>query len=201
MARARNFDEDEVLDKAIDIFRRQGFKTTTPEELVTHLGLSRSSLYNTYGDKRSLFIRSLQRYQEQTSKALNDLADSGTDAMTAIRNIFEFTVDNCLQDDMPKGCFLVNSIVEFGSEDTETVAVVKESMETNRNTLLRLVKKGQKEGSISNIAKPAALADYLVNCLSGISVSSKAGADKNACEAIVKNSLAILQPQKSPIPA
>jgi len=81
------------------------------------------------------------------------------------------------------------------------VAVVKESMDTNRNTLLRLVKKGQKEGSISNIAKPAALADYLVNCLSGISVSSKAGADRNACEAIVKNSLAILQPQKSPIPA
>lgn len=199
MGRARNFDEDEVLDKAIDIFRRQGFKTTTPEELVTHLGLSRSSLYNTYGDKRSLFIRSLQRYQEQTSKALNDLADSSVDAMTAIRKIFEFTVDNCLDEAMPKGCFLVNSIVEFGAEDTETVAVVKESMDTNRATLLRLVKKGQKEGSISNIAKAGALADYLVNCLSGISVSSKAGADRAACEAIVKNSLAILLPQKSAV--
>jgi TetR/AcrR family transcriptional repressor of nem operon len=201
MGRARNFDEDEVLDKAVDIFRRQGFKATTPEELVTHLGLSRSSLYNTYGDKRSLFIRSLQRYQEQTSIALNDLADSGKDAMTAVRMIFEFTVDNCLEDAMPKGCFLVNSIVEFGAEDIETVAVVKESMDANRATLLRLVKRGQKEGSISNIAKPGALADYLVNCLSGISVSTKGGADRAACDAIVKNSLAILQPQKSAVPA
>lgn len=199
MARARNFDENEVLDKAVDIFRRQGFKTTTPEELVTHLGISRSSLYNTYGDKHSLFIKSLERYQEQTSKALNDLADGDKNAMTAIRNIFEFTVDNCLEDAMPKGCFLVNSIVEFGNEDVETAAIVKESMDANRSTLLRLVKRGQKEGSISNIAKPAALADYLVNCLSGISVSTKAGADRAACDAIIKNSLAILQPQKSPV--
>lgn len=199
MARARNFDENDVLDKAVDIFRRQGFKTTTPEELVTHLGISRSSLYNTYGDKRSLFIKALERYQEQTSHALNDLADSGKDAMTAIRNIFEFTVNNCLEDAMPKGCFLVNSIVEFGNEDPETLAIVKESMDTNRDTLLRLVKRGQKEGTISNIAKPTALADYLVNCLSGISVSTKAGADRAACDAIIRNSLAILKPEKSPV--
>jgi TetR/AcrR family transcriptional repressor of nem operon len=198
MARARNFIENEVLDKAVDIFRRKGFKSTTPEELVTHLGISRSSLYNTYGDKRSLFIRSLERYQEQTSNALNDLAESNKDALTAIRYIFEFTVDNCLADAMPKGCFLVNSIVEFGSEDAETLAIVKDSMDTNRSTLLRLVKRGQKEGTISDIAKPAALADYLVNCLSGISVSTKAGADRKACEAIIKNSLAMLQPQKDP---
>ncbi|MCF6407773.1 TetR/AcrR family transcriptional regulator [Chitinophaga filiformis] len=194
MARSRNFDESEVLDKAVGIFRRQGFKTTTPEELVTHLGISRSSLYNTYGDKHSLFVKSLERYQEQTSKALNDIAHSYKDAMSAICHIFEFTVDNCLEDAMPKGCFLVNSIVEFGNEDTEIIAIVKESMEANRATLLSLVKRGQREGSISNIAKPTALADYLVNCLSGISVSTKAGADRAACEAIIKNSLAILKP-------
>lgn len=199
MARARNFDENEVLDKAVEIFRRQGFKTTTPEELVVHLGISRSSLYNTYGDKRSLFIKSLERYQEQTSKALNDFADGSKDAMAAIRTIFKFTVDNCLEDAMPRGCFLVNSIVEFGNEDPETAGIVKESMDVNRTILLRLVKRGQKEGSISNIAKPAALADYLVNCLSGISVSTKAGADRAACEAIIKNSLAILEPEKSPV--
>lgn len=195
MARAKNFDENEVLDKAVDIFRRRGYKTTTPEELVTHLGISRSSLYNTYGDKHSLFIRSLQRYQEQTSKALNDLANGNDDAMTAIRKIFNFTVDNCLEDAMPKGCFLVNSIVEFGPDDKETVAIVKESMDTNRSTLLRIIKKGQKEGSISTVAKPGALADYLVNCLSGISVSTKGGADRAACETIIKNSLTILRPQ------
>lgn len=199
MARARNFDENEVLDKAVDIFRRQGFKTTTPEELVTHLGISRSSLYNTYGDKRSLFIRSLERYQEQTSDALTGLADEKGNAMTAIRNIFEFTVNNCLEDAMPRGCFLVNSIVEFGNEDPETLAIVKESMDTNRATMLRLVKRGQKEGSVSNIAKPTALADYLVNCLSGISVSTKAGVDRAGCEAIINNSLAILKPEKAAV--
>jgi TetR/AcrR family transcriptional repressor of nem operon len=143
----------------------------------------------------------LQRYQEQTSKALNDLANGSDDAMTAIRKIFNFTVDSCLEDTMPKGCFLVNSIVEFGADDEETVAIVKESMDANRSILLRIIKKGQKEGSISNNAKPGALADYLVNCLSGISVSTKGGADRAACETIIRNSLAILQPQKQSIPA
>jgi TetR/AcrR family transcriptional repressor of nem operon len=52
MARTKNFDQDTVLDKAVDIFRRQGYRGTTPAELVEHLGISRSSLYDTYGDKR-----------------------------------------------------------------------------------------------------------------------------------------------------
>lgn len=139
----------------------------------------------------------MHRYQEQTSQALNDIAQNSKDAMTAIRSIFEFSVNNCFADGMPKGCFLVNSIVEFGAEETETAAIVKESMDTNRDTLLRVIKRGQKDRSIAMIAKPAALADYLVNCLSGISVSSKAGADKATCDAIVKNSLALLQPKPS----
>ena len=187
MARTKNFDETAVLDKAVDIFRRQGFKGTSPEELVTHLGISRSSLYNAYGDKRGLFIKSLDRYQELTSKALNDIADGAEDAFEGIKGIFDMTVHNLFEDKMPKGCFLVNSIVEFGADDADTVAIVKKSMDTNREAMLRLVKR------LDNKLDADTLADYLVNCLSGISVSAKAGISKEACEVIVEHSLGILK--------
>jgi TetR/AcrR family transcriptional repressor of nem operon len=193
MARTKNFDETAVLDKAVDIFRRQGFKGTSPEELVTHLGISRSSLYNAYGDKRGLFIKSLVRYQELTTKALNDIADGAVDAFQGIRDIFDMTVHNLFEDKMPKGCFLVNSIVEFGADDTETVDIVKKSMDTNRETMFGLVKRGQENGQLNNKLSADTLADYLVNCLSGISVSAKAGIDKAACKVIVEHSLNILK--------
>jgi TetR/AcrR family transcriptional repressor of nem operon len=195
MARTKNFDEDIVLDKAVDIFRRQGYKGTSPEELVFHLGISRSSLYSTYGDKRSLFIKALNRYRYQTTNALKNLAGSSASSYEAIKNIFQLTIDGCLDDNMPKGCFLVNSIVEFGPEDPETTGIVKESMNDNRDTLLQLIIKGQKEGEITNDLNAEALADYLVNCISGISISAKAGADRITCENITRNSIAILRNQ------
>jgi len=149
-------------------------------------------LYDTYGDKRTLFIKSLTRYQEATSKTLHDIADGASDALEGIKGIFELTLNGCFEDTMPQGCFLVNSIVEFGAEDMETTGIVQASMNDNRNTLLHLIERGQQNGQLNNNLKADALADFLVNNLSGISISAKAGTGREACEAIAQNAIAIL---------
>ncbi|WP_288879956.1 TetR/AcrR family transcriptional regulator [Pedobacter panaciterrae] len=197
MARTKNFDETTTLDRAVDIFRKQGYRATSPEELVSFLGISRSSLYSTYGDKKELFIKALDRYQKLTSKALNDIADSAEDGITGIRGIFAMTTDGVFDGDEPKGCLLVNSIVEFGPEDPRTVEILHESMKQNRETLIRLLKLGQQDGTVTKRTSPEHLADYLVNCLSGISVSAKGGSTRSSCELIAQSSLLLLLPSSN----
>lgn len=197
MARTKNFDETGILDRAIDIFRRQGYRATSPEELVIHLGISRSSLYSTYGDKKELFIKVLDRYQRLTSAALNQIADEAVDGITGIRQIFKVTTDGVFEGTEPKGCLLVNSIVEFGPEDTRTVDILHTSMTENRQTLLRLITRGQADGTVDSVSPAEQLADYLVNCLSGISVSAKGGNTRASCDLIAKSSLLLLLPSSS----
>ena len=64
MARTKDFDEDEVLTKAMNLFWLNGYNGTSMQDLVDGLGISRSSLYDTFGDKRSLFLKTLENYKK-----------------------------------------------------------------------------------------------------------------------------------------
>jgi TetR/AcrR family transcriptional repressor of nem operon len=194
MGRIRQFDEEEVIDKAVALFRRKGYLATSPRELVEELGISRSSLYDTFTDKRNLFIKALERYKDQTTRWLHELAVNADDPLEAIRQVFQLTIDGCLEETMPRGCFLVNSIVELSPDDKEIITLVQASMKDNEDVFCELIKKGQTAGRITTESTPRALARYLTNCLSGITVSVKAGADRKACKDIVRGSIAALRP-------
>ena len=190
--RTKNFDETAVLDKALTLFRKQGYKVTTPAELVDYLGISRSSLYNTFGDKRSLYIKALQRYRMLTTNGLEKVVNDSKAALPSIKKMFSLVVEECLEEDMPRGCFLINSLVELDAHDSELAEIVNGSMGDTKNAFSTLVRRGQETGEINKLLNAEAMADYLTNCVSGISISTKAGADKLKCESIVKNSIAIL---------
>ena len=68
MARPRAFQEDEVLDSAIECFWRRGLEATSVRDLAEHMGLNGPSLYNAFGDKRTLFARALERYATRTMR-------------------------------------------------------------------------------------------------------------------------------------
>jgi len=78
MARLKEFNEEDALDKAVAIFWNKGYNGTSAQDLVTHLGLSRSSLYDTFGDKHSLFIKALQRYQKKSYDDVSSLLQKST---------------------------------------------------------------------------------------------------------------------------
>jgi TetR/AcrR family transcriptional repressor of nem operon len=128
-------------------------------------------------------VLSLKRYREQTTAGLNAVVENTTDALQSIKDLFAVIIDGCLEDAMPKGCFLVNSLVEIAPDDQETKDIVTESMRDSKNAFRKLIEKAQQDGAV---------AEYFVNCSSGISISIKAGVDRATCENIVKSSLAIL---------
>ncbi len=187
MARTKEFNEDQALDKAIEIFWHKGYNGTSAQDLVNHLGLSRSSLYDTFGDKQKLFVKSLQRYQQQNQDILKELLENAENIKTALIEIFKQAVVESLQDRITKGCFMVNSSVELAMHDPEIAKIVHNNQKTVEDIFCQAIKKGQELGQISDKQEARSLARFIFNNYSGIRVLARAGErDKQVYDDILK---------------
>ena len=124
MARTKDFDEDEVLAKAIKLFWQKGYNGTSMQDLVDGLGISRSSIYDTFGDKHKLYLKALCTYRQSQVNIRNQILNAPVPAKTAIRQLMDLTIDQMIRDKQHKGCFLINSAVETAPHDKETNTIV-----------------------------------------------------------------------------
>ncbi|WP_369013649.1 TetR/AcrR family transcriptional regulator [Flavobacterium anhuiense] len=187
MARTKEFNEDQALDKAIEIFWHKGYNGTSAQDLVNHLGLSRSSLYDTFGDKQKLFVKSLKRYQKKNLDSLNELFENAENIKTALTEIFKQAVIESLQDRITKGCFMVNSAVELAMHDPEIAKIVHDNQKVVEDVFCNAVRKGQELGQISEKQDARSLARFIFNNYSGIRVLARAGEkDKQVYDDILK---------------
>src|SRR5262245_10373536 len=101
MARSKEFEINEVLDKAINLFWRQGYEKTSIQDLVDGMGIHRRSLYDTFGDKHQLFMDALNRYNAMTSSKITKRIERSASVKQAIRQLFEMTIS--LEENQTKG--------------------------------------------------------------------------------------------------
>ena len=192
MARTKDFDENEVLNKAIAIFWHKGYNGTSMQDLVDGLGISRSSLYDTYGDKHTLFIKALESYQAKGSAKVCAITDAAGSARETIKKLLELIAGELLDDQKHKGCFMVNAEVEIGPHDPEVSKMVCESDQHMEDALYLVIKKGQESGEIANKQDARALARFTFNTVKGIRVTAKSITDKAVFDDIIKLALATL---------
>jgi TetR/AcrR family transcriptional repressor of nem operon len=193
MARTKEFNEDQVLDKAIEIFWHKGYNGTSAQDLVTHLGLSRSSLYDTFGDKQKLFIKSLKKYQKQAQDQIIQIFDASENIKETLNDIFKQAVIESLEDRITKGCFMVNSSVELAMHDPEIAKIVQDNSKIMEEIFTNAVQKGQSLGHISKAMDAKTLARFIFNNYSGIRVLARTGErDKQVYDDIVKALMALL---------
>ncbi len=193
MARNKEFEEAEVLDKALNLFWCKGYNGTSMQEVVDCLGISRSSLYDTFGDKRQLYLAALNRYRRQMAGALLQTVQGATSVVPTLRQLFEMAVHESLADRLGKGCFMVNSTVELAPHDPEVARIVKANMEDIEEAFYQLIRKGQGQGEVTPRHDARALARFLFNTLSGLRVAAKAGAGRAVYDDVVNLSLSVLK--------
>lgn len=187
MARTKEFSEDHALDKAIEIFWHKGYNGTSAQDLVTHLGLSRSSLYDTFGDKQKLFAKALQKYQSDNYVKIKEILETATDIKETLTVIFKLAVVESLEDRITKGCFMVNSAVELAMHDQEIAKIVRDNQKVMEEVFYVAVKKGQESGQISTQQEARLLSRFIFNTYSGIRVLARAGEkDKQVYDDILK---------------
>lgn len=191
MARNKDFDEDEVLNKAICLFWHKGYNATSMQELVDHLGISRSSLYDTYGDKHNLYLKALEYYQSSNSQKMCDIVTNAASSKEAIKQLLEFITDNLLNDKQRKGCFIVNAGVEVAPHDAEVMKIIQKNEQLVEDVFLKAIEKGQKSGEITNSQDSRSLARFISNTIKGIQVSVKSTKSKEVFSDVIETTLSV----------
>lgn len=192
MARSKDFDESEVLAKAVRLFWLKGYNGTSMQDLVDTLGISRSSLYDTYVDKHTLYLKALEFYQNSGASQLDDIVANTESAKEAIKQLLHLIAGNLMKDKQHKGCFLVNAEVEVAPHDAKVKDIVCKNDKQVEEAFHRAIRKGQESGEISHKQDAQALTRFFLNTIKGIRVSAKSTTDKAFFNDIIKTSLSVL---------
>ena len=173
MARPKEFDRQDVLNKAMLTFWQQGYEGTSIRTLLERMGIHRGSLYDTFGDKRSLFQASLEHY-DRTVIAHNFAPLESPDASReALVDFFASVVDWSLDDGDRKGCLLVNTAAELASQDAEIAQQVSRYFQTIEQRFERVLWRSRQKGELTHSGDLRLLARYLVMNLQGLRITAK----------------------------
>jgi len=190
MARSKEFDVNQVLRKAMELFWQQGYEKTSMQELVDYMGIHRRSIYDTFGDKRTLFLSALSHYEELITNETKKRVDSNLLVKQGIREVFNMIIYPDLN--LPRGCLAVNAAVELSLIDEEIATKIVGMFTKTEALFYELLKHGQETGEISKSHDPEVLSLFLHNSLVGLRVLVKIEADKKKLESIVDMTLSVL---------
>ena len=192
MARQKEFAKEEVLEKAMDTFWRFGFEGTSMQSLVKNMGISRSSLYETFGDKHSLFAAAITHYENtRMSSMLACLQKSGA-SKSAIVSLFESLIDESINDREFRGCFLTNTAIELCHHDPGTANTIASNLQTLEQAFYQVLLTAQEQAEIPQGKDLKAIAKYLTSSIQGLRVMAKLNQEPEALKNIVKVTLSVL---------
>jgi AcrR family transcriptional regulator len=172
--RTRTFDADAALDRAVDLFARQGYDATSIAELTAIMGISPPSLYAAYGNKRQLFDLVVARYAEHRRAYLEDVMGQPT-ARLAAQRFLEGAVEHDTEPGEPRGCLTVQGCLATGEEDQDIAALLAQRRAANQEALRRRLEQGVADRDLPVETNCAALARYLCTVSQGISVQASGG--------------------------
>ncbi|TYP97089.1 TetR family transcriptional regulator [Sphingobacterium allocomposti] len=193
MARTKVFDEHLILEKAMELFWQKGYNATSAQDLVDNLGISRSSMYDTYGDKHSLFLKALELYRRERIDPVIKGLTTADDIEAYVRSIFKTVKAEAVEPAEPTGCFMVNSAVELATVDSDVRTIANAIMRDTEEALYNAIQKGQDEGIFTTAFPARALGRFVLNSLNGFRVTMKFDASERMFDDIVDVCLSVLK--------
>jgi TetR/AcrR family transcriptional regulator, transcriptional repressor for nem operon len=192
MARHKEFDRDEALHKAMEVFWLRGYEAASMQDLVTHMGINRQSLYDTFGDKHTLYLQALDRYSEVEGRKLFELLERPGSVKKTLRQVFEGVVEKALCDGQRRGCFMGNAMSELAGRCKETANRTCTNMAATESAFYRALLRGKKDGELKGVRDPRAVARFLYSSLQGLVLMAKATQDRKTLEDVVKVTLSVV---------
>lgn len=175
MAGTRKFDEQAVLDQAINIFWGKGYIATTMLDLAKETGVQRGSLYNAYQNKNTLFLKAFDHYMDKfLSLVEEDLHHDN--AYLAFEQLLRNIVERLSSDKEGKGCFSTRTIMEAAQECPEVTQCLKQFLDRLEAIIHKRLQKAIDDGQFTGHA--AENARYLVALTRGIAVIERVYCDK-----------------------
>jgi len=188
MARPKEFDREDVLDQAIKVFSDRGFAGASTEAVLEAMHISRQSMYDTFGDKRQLYLEALSRYNADSVAAIVRSVES---AATPLAGIEAALLDFALRpsSDAALGCMGVASICEFGVADADINRINEAGAHRLLKTFERTFAAAQRADEVAADLNGRIAAQFIVAMLSGMKVAARGGATRSALRDMARMAL------------
>ena len=148
MGRKISFNKEHALNKAMHLFWEKGYDATYISDLIETMGISRSTLYDSFGDKDALFKLVLEQYKNYGSQKRN-LLFSDTNTKESLKSFFYQHIEKCYSDDIPKGCIITNSSLLIGQIDPSIEEILINAFNELEKAFKQVIEEGKKKGEIS----------------------------------------------------
>ncbi len=174
MAKSKQFNQEEALYKAMELFWEKGYASTSLSDLITHLGISKGSFYDTFKSKRAIFDDALDLYRRSAVTSIQSLLDSEPNVKKGMKQLFHITVDSACPDTIRKGCLLINTCTEMAGSDESVKSLLKEHDQVVYDMMCAYLKKGTQKST--KVIKE--ITSLFITVTTGIYVESKFKKDK-----------------------
>ena len=192
MVRPRQFDQHYVLERAMNVFWSKGYAGTSMRDLTEAMGLSKSSLYDSFGSKHDLFLMAMDYYRDNVTARIKSIVDLKAPPKQIIGSVVGRSIDRILAPSGKRGCFLNNCASDVAPTDSAAEQRCAAGFAVMEDTFCHLIKRGQKQGSIQSGKNARALARFLTATINGIMVVGKANPDRQYLTDIAETAMASL---------
>lgn len=164
MARNVEFNEEEAIQKATEVFWKKGYSGASLRDLTDAMKINSSSLYNTIGDKHELFVKCIKHYTEVRMKEFKRRAANAQSPLNAIINFINDAVTVIIDGN---SCMAIKTTFEIAGDDKNIQEILKADNDFTHNFLCSLITKARELGELTGGDDPEMLTDYLISMYTG----------------------------------
>jgi TetR/AcrR family transcriptional repressor of nem operon len=191
--RPRNFDENEIIRKASEIFWRKGYESSSAEELLEAMNMGKGSFYLHFkGGKQELYKRSLDLFSKDALERFHLGLDKAEDKIDFLKG-FMMSIADSPAERRRKGCYLGNCVVQMTNLEPKLKDQAGILLGKLEHAFFKIIKEAQKQGRLRTKVQPEILAKYLINLRNGINVTARTEKDVEQLKQMIRLSLDILQ--------
>ena len=193
MARTREFNEDKVLDAAMQLFWEKGYEATSLSDLTSRMGIQRPSIYAAFGDKKELFETALRKYMMSRASETRDKLQSHSSVKEAFAAFFADVVAEEYAGDCSRGCFCINTMVELAPHDEKFEILTREHQMYLSVIFQETIERGIQSGELNANIEAKALSQALIISLIGLTVMLKSRPQQSFIDNAIRATLALLK--------
>jgi len=192
MARPKEFDPERALAKAMNLFWQLGYENTSLEALMKEMGIARQSLYDTFGDKRALYLKAIAHYRDQTNSQMQNMLNE----IPSVRDGFArllFGLAAETREQHERGCLLLSANLQRDPKDAVIRDFLRDNQARVETIFFQALARAQKQGELSPTDDPTALARFLVVTIQGMRAMARLKSERKALEQVARVALAVFK--------
>ena len=190
MARTKEFDPNKALAKAMSVFWRLGYENTSTELLMKEMGIAKQSLYDTFGDKRSLYLKALAYYRDETNRNGRQLLQSEPSVRRGFAKLL-FGISSETREQHERGCLLLSANLERDTGDAEIAQLLRENQAEVQGIFVEALRRARSIGELPDGQDPVALARFFIVTIQGMRSMARLKSDRRALRQVAKVALAV----------